>query len=53
MVRAELSHLKLICKVLTPGPQDGPVFGDGAFAEVIKLKWDIGMGSYPIGLVSL
>lgn len=53
VLRAELSYLKLICKVLTPGPQSEPVFGDEAFAEVIKLKWGIRVGSYSIGLKSL
>lgn len=29
------------------------IFGDGAFKEVIKAKWGIGVGLNPIGLVSL
>lgn len=37
-----------ILKPSHPLPQDVTVFGDGAFEEVIKLKWVFTLGPHPI-----
>ena len=38
LLQAELCSPKRHAEVLNPGPQNGTLFGDGAFTEAIKLK---------------